>query len=543
PQTREHLEICSLLGITAGVVALTKVDMVEPDWLMMVEEEVTTYLKGSFLEGAPILPVSAHTGAGLGELKAELARLADAYEPHRRSDLFRLPVDRVFTMKGYGTVVTGTLVSGKVKVGDDVTVYPGGLSSKVRTLQSHGAQVEEVAAGSRTAVNLSGLEVEELSRGDVLARPGSLFPSLSWDVELTCLKSSPRSIKHRKEVHFHHGAREVMARVYMLEGEALEPGQTAICRIRFTEPLAGVYGDRVVARSFSPLRTIAGGRLLSPLPHRVKRFSPAVATLRGLGTGTTEEIVLAQLELAANAGLSFAQLLVASSMETKALEKALQLMGGRQEALLVDREARLFASGKVVHALSDGLLAFLADFHAREPMKPGVARGGLASTWGRRLAPKLFHLVLEGLLRKGAIVADQEILRLPGHKVSLASDATALRQKLVEAYTAGGLTPPNMKDVLEPLNLTFKEAAAVFKLLQDEGLLVKIKEEMYFDAAAVAGLIEKVVAFFATREDMHPQDFREVSGLSRKYAIPLLEYFDKEKLTVRVGDNRKLRKR
>ena len=543
PQTREHLEICSLLGITTGIVALTKVDMVEPDWLMMVEEEVANYLKGSFLEGAPILPVSAHTGQGLDALKAELATLVEAYEPHRRSDLLRLPVDRVFTMKGYGTVVTGTLVSGKVKVGEDVTVYPGGLASKVRTLQSHGAQVEEVFAGSRTAVNLSGLEVEQLSRGDVLARPGSLFPSLSWDVELTCLKSSPRSIKHRKEVHFHHGAREVMARVYMLEGEALEPGQTAVCRIRFTEPLAGVYGDRVVARSFSPLRTIAGGRLLSPLAHRVKRFSPAVDTLRGLGTGAPEEIVLAQLALAANAGLSFAQLLVASSMESKALDKALQLMGGRQEALLIDREARTYVSGKVVQELSDGLLAFLADFHAREPMKPGVARGGLASTWGRRLAPKLFHLVLEGLLRRGSIAAEQEILRLPGHKVSLASDASALRQKLVEAYTAGGLTPPNMKDVLDPLNLTFKEAAAVFKLLQDEGQLVKIKEEMYFDAASVAGLIEKVVAFFATHEDMHPQDFREVSGLSRKYAIPLLEYFDKEKLTVRVGDNRKLRKR
>ena len=543
PQTREHLEICSLLGISTGIVALTKVDMVEPDWLMMVEEEVANYLKGSFLEGAPILPVSAHTGQGLDALKAELATLVEAYEPHRRSDLLRLPVDRVFTMKGYGTVVTGTLVSGKVKVGEDVTVYPGGLASKVRTLQSHGAQVEEVFAGSRTAVNLSGLEVEQLSRGDVLARPGSLFPSLSWDVELTCLKSSPRSIKHRKEVHFHHGAREVMARVYMLEGEALEPGQTAVCRIRFTEPLAGVYGDRVVARSFSPLRTIAGGRLLSPLAHRVKRFSPAVDTLRGLGTGAPEEIVLAQLALAANAGLSFAQLLVASSMESKALDKALQLMGGRQEALLIDREARTYVSGKVVQELSDGLLAFLADFHAREPMKPGVARGGLASTWGRRLAPKLFHLVLEGLLRRGSIAAEQEILRLPGHKVSLASDASALRQKLVEAYTAGGLTPPNMKDVLDPLNLTFKEAAAVFKLLQDEGQLVKIKEEMYFDAASVAGLIEKVVAFFATHEDMHPQDFREVSGLSRKYAIPLLEYFDKEKLTVRVGDNRKLRKR
>ncbi len=543
PQTREHLEICSLLGIRAGLVALTKVDMVEPEWLMMVQEEVANHLSGSFLEGAPIVPVSAHTGAGLEELKAELAKLTDSFQPHRRSDLFRLPVDRVFTMKGYGTVVTGTLVSGKLRVGDDITVYPGGLGSKVRNLQSHGASVEEVQAGSRTAVNLAGLEVEQLERGDVLARPGTLFPSYFWDVELTCLKSSPRSIKHRKEVHLHHGSREVMARVYMLEGEALEPGQTAMCRLRFTTPLAGVYGDRVVARSFSPLRTIAGGRLLSPLSHRIKRFSPAVATLRSLGTGTPEEVVSGQLELAGVVGLTFGQLLVATSLESKALEKALQVMGGRQEALQFDREARSFVSGKVMHTLSEGLLAHLEGFHAREPMKQGIARSGLASTWGRRLAPKLFHFVLETLLRKGGIVADQEVLRLAGHKVSLASDAATLRQKLLDAYESGGLTPPNLKDVLEPLNLTFKEASAVFKVLQDEGRLVKVKEEMYFVAEALAGLQEKIIAFFATHEDMHPQDFREVSGLSRKYAIPLLEFYDKEKLTVRVGDNRKLRKR
>lgn len=547
PQTREHLEICSLLGIQAGLVALTKTDMVEPDWLMMVEDEVAQYLQGTFLEGAPILPVSAHTGQGLDELRAELARMVGIYQPRRRSDLFRLPVDRVFTMKGYGTVVTGTLISGRVRVGDDVTVYPKGRATKVRNLQNHGASVEEVASGSRTAMNLAGLEVEDLERGDVVARPGSLFPSPFWDVELTCLKSSPRSIKHRKEVHFHHGSREVMARVYMLDREALEPGQTAVCRVRFSEPLAGVFGDRVVARSFSPLRTIAGGRILSPLPHRVKRFSPAVELLGGLGPagdrGEPEAIVLGQLELAGAAGLTFAQLLVASSMESKALEKALALMGGRQEALQFDRELKAYVSGKVAQQLSDGLLAHLADFHAKEPMKPGVTRSGLASTWGRRLPPKLFHFILEGQLKKGGIASDQEILRLPGHRVSLASDASALREKLLSAYEAGGVTPPNLKDVLDPLNLTFKEAAAVFKVLQDEGALVKVKEEMYFAGSALREVQNKVVAFFATHEDMHPQDFRDVTGLSRKYAIPLLEYFDKEKLTVRVGDNRKLRKR
>jgi len=543
PQTREHLEICSLLGVRAGLVALTKIDMVEPDWLDMVREEVTEYLKGSFLEGAPILPVSAHTGAGLPELKAELARMAAGYAPNRRSDLLRLPVDRVFTMKGYGTVVTGTLVSGKARVGDDITVYPAGLATKIRTLQQHGVQADEVPAGSRTAVNLAGVEVEQIARGDVLARPGSLFPSLAWDVELTCLASAPRPLRHRKEVHFHHGAREVMARVYMLEGESLEPGQTALCRIRFSEPLAGVFGDRVVARSFSPLRTIAGGRLLNPFPHRVKRFSPAVEILRGLAVGTPEAVVLGQLDLAGTEGLTFAQLLVATSLESKALEKALALMGGRQEALLVDREARLYISGKVAAALSEGLLTHLAAFHAREPMKPGVARGGLASTWGRRLAPKLFHFVLEGLLRKGAIAAEQELLRLPDHRVSLASDAASLRAKLLDAYDAGGLTPPNLKDVLDPLGVTFKEAAAVFKHLQDEGRLVKVAEGMYFSAAPLAELQRRVVAFFAGKDEMTPQDFREVSQLSRKYAIPLLEHFDKEKLTVRVGDSRRLRKR
>jgi len=543
PQTREHLEICSLLGVRAGLVALTKIDMVEPDWLDMVREEVAEYLKGSFLEGAPILPVSAHTGAGLPELKAELARMAAGYAPNRRSDLLRLPVDRVFTMKGYGTVVTGTLVSGKARVGDDITVYPAGLATKIRTLQQHGVQADEVPAGSRTAVNLAGVEVEQIARGDVLARPGSLFPSLAWDVELTCLASAPRPLRHRKEVHFHHGAREVMARVYMLEGESLEPGQTALCRIRFSEPLAGVFGDRVVARSFSPLRTIAGGRLLNPFPHRVKRFSPAVEILRGLAVGTSEAVVLGQLDLAGTEGLTFAQLLVATSLESKALEKALALMGGRQEALLVDREARLYISGKVAAALSEGLLTHLAAFHAREPMKPGVARGGLASTWGRRLAPKLFHFVLEGLLRKGAIAAEQELLRLPDHRVSLASDAASLRAKLLDAYDAGGLTPPNLKDVLDPLGVTFKEAAAVFKHLQDEGRLVKVAEGMYFSAAPLAELQRRVVAFFAGKDEMTPQDFREVSQLSRKYAIPLLEHFDKEKLTVRVGDSRRLRKR
>lgn len=542
PQTREHLEICSLLGTTTGLVALTKVDMVEPEWREMAREDVAAFLRGSFLEGAPILPVSAVKGEGMSELRAELARLAREYQAKRRSDLLRLPVDRIFTMKGYGTVVTGTLVSGRVRVGDEVMVYPAGRATKVRTLQSHGRQAEESLAGQRTAVNLAGLEVEELERGEVLAAPSSLFPELAWDVELYLLPSAGRPLKHRKEVHFHHGSREVLARIHLLDREQLAPGERCVAQARFVAPMVGVHGDRFVLRSFSPLRTIGGGRILSPRWRRTKRFSPAVERLASLAEAAPDVLLATQLELAGTTGLSFAELLVMTNVESRALDKLLQEAGGRQQLFCFDREGRVYVAGSVVEGLATDLLRFLAEYHRRETLKPGVTRGELHSTWGRKLNPRLFHFVLERLLKKGEMVAEQEVLRLPGHKVSLASDQAALKDRLLAAYRAGGATPPNLKDVLDPLGLTMKEAAPVFKVLLESGALVKVKEDMFFAGEAMAALKGLVVGHFNTAEELDPAGFREVTGLSRKYAIPVLEYLDKEKVTVRVGDKRRLRR-
>ncbi|WFS61387.1 selenocysteine-specific translation elongation factor [Pseudodesulfovibrio thermohalotolerans] len=543
PQTREHLEICQLLGVSAGLVALTKIDMVDEEWLEMVKEEVAAYLEPTFLGGAPILPVSAHTGQGLDELKAELRTLVAEFKPRRRSDLFRLPVDRVFTMKGHGTVVTGTMISGSISLGEDVTLYPGSTTSKVRGLQSHGETVETAQAGRRTAVNLAGLEVDDVHRGDVLARPGSLFPSDVWDIELTVLESSRLPLKHRREIHFHHGARDILARIYLLDRDELAPGETAVCQARFSEPMAGVWGDRVVLRSFSPLRAFAGGRVIGPAGHRIKRFSKDVELLGQLASDKPEEVAAAQLELAGPKGVSFAELLTMTNLETKGLEKTLGLLGGQQRAVLFDKEARRYAGGALADRLASELLDFLAEFHRRESMKPGVQRGELASSWGRDLPPKLMHFLLERLLKKGEIEIDQDVFRLKGHKVSLASDQAKVRETILGAYAGGGVTPPNLKDVLDPLGMTAKQAAPVLRLLQDQGELVRVKDDMYYHAQALNGIRDGIVGFFVDHEEMSAPDFKDITGLSRKYLIPVLEYFDKEKLTVRVGDVRRLRKR
>jgi selenocysteine-specific elongation factor len=541
PQTREHLEICSLLGISAGVVALTKVDMVEPEWLELVTEEVGSFLSGTFLAGSPVIAVSAHTGAGLDLLTAELAELAARFRPLRRSDLVRLPVDRVFTMKGYGTVATGTLISGKIAAGDDLAVYPRGLATKARNLQVHGLPAQEATAGQRTAVNLQGLEVEDVARGDVLARPGSLFPSTLWDVELSCLSSSPLALKHRTELHFHHGCREVLAKLHLLDRDKLEPGQTCVCQVRFPEPMAGVFGDRCVLRSFSPLRTVAGGKLIGPLARPLKRRSPLLATLAALSGASAEELILGQLALAGEAGVSAALLLILTNLESRELDKLLQNLAAKQAVFQFDREAKVYVHGTTLASLNERLLVFMADFHAKNQIKPGLTRSELASSGGSRIAPKLFHFLVERLLKSGALLAEAEIIRLPGHVSKLGADQDTMRAGIALAYQAGGLTPPNLPDVLGPLGVSPREAAPVFKVLLDQGVLLKIKEDMYFDAAAVAGLIDRVRAYFKTARELGPVEFKELTGLSRKYAIPLLEFFDKQKLTIRVGDKRQLR--
>lgn len=552
PQTREHMEICSLLGVRAGLVALTKTDAVDEEIRLLAEEDVRGFLSGTFLENAPLVPVSARTGEGLDLLAQEIERLALALAPVRSKDIFRLPVDRVFTMRGHGTVVTGTMIGGSVSVGDMVELVPRGLRGKVRSLQSHGEAVDTAPSGRRTAVNVPDFAVDDVHKGDVLALPETLFPTFSWLVELQCLPSSPRALRHRSEAHFHHGARDVQARIYLADKEKLQPGERCLARISLPEPLAAVYGDRFVLRSFSPLRTVAGGVVLNPLGvdmrRRSKGFAERLNLLQSLvpeRNSADEDKVHIQLccTEGADKGLSFSALRVLAGLDGKVLEKALTQLSSSRRAVCFDREARLYIADVFFTALGESCLKAIKAFHAANPEKPGMPKGELLSGWGRTVPPRLAHALAEHLLKQGALQATGDALHLPAHKAAFSREQAPLSEALLAAHRKAGLAPPNLSDVLERLGATKKEVAPVLAALRQSGDLVRVAEGLWYAGEHLRALEKKVGEWFTQNETLDLAAFKEMTGLSRKYLVALLEYFDAQKITMRLGDARVLRKK
>ncbi len=543
PQTKEHIEICSLLGITKGIVAITKIDLVDEELLELAIEDVKEYLSSTFLKDAEIICVSSHTGVGLDELKSAIYKMVETIKQKESSDIFILPVDRVFTLKGHGTVITGTLVSGDIKVGEDVTLYPKEKSSKVRHIQVHGEPQEYIKAGRRTAINLANLEVDDIKRGDVVARPNTLFPSTTWDVEIECLSSSPRPLLHRKEIHFHHGTKEILARIYLLDKDKVEPGQRAIAQIRFPEPMVGVFGDKFVIRSFSPLRTIAGGTVINPIGKKIKRFSEQVKILKQLLKGDIEEKILIHLNQMKTQGCSFKMLHVLTNVNSKDLEKTLNKLLSSQQIFCFDKDEKTYISNLVVEMTLHDLISYIDNFHKQNPMEPGLPKGQLFSDWGKNLSKKLVNFLIEHAIKKGLIEAEEDIIRKKGYKISLRKDQTRLKETVLNKFINSGYTPPSIKKLIEDLNVDRKELEPILKILIEEKRIVKVKEDLYFSKEAIEEIKSKVIKFFENNQEMKPQDFKAMTNLSRKFSIPLLEYLDKEKITMRIGDVRKLRRK
>lgn len=544
PQTREHMEICSLLGIQYGFVALTKIDMVEPEWLDLVTEEVRDFTQGTFLEGAPIVPVSSITGEGIADFIKALDALCRKVPDRSNSGIFRLPVDRVFTMRGFGTVITGTLISGCIRTGDPVMIYPSKITSKVRGIQAHNQTVEQAASGMRTAINFQGLEKAVINRGDVLSTPESLFPSFMVDILLEYLPGNPKVLKNRTRVRFHSGTSEILGNVILLNADELQPGQSAPAQIRLDAPITVVKDDRFVIRSYSPVRTIGGGRVINPIPAKHKRFQPDVVEgLKHLLEADFGSVVAYQTETCGVKGVSFNELRIMTNLPEKRLQQMLHGLLSRQALIQVEKDPPTYIHRRAYDQLKQDALGCLEAYHEANPLKAGMSKEELKSKLPPFLGPKLYNLLLGQTSKEGAIVAEEDLIRLAAHRISLEEDQADIRNRILDAYRKSGLQPPYFNDLCDQMNISENRAKEVLMLLVKEGTIVKIKEDLYFDAGAVDALKEKLVSFLTENGEIATPQFKEMTGVSRKFVIPLIEYFDSKNVTIRIGDIRKLRNR
>ena len=538
PQTTEHLEILQLLEVKRGVVALTKADLVDSDWIEFVKEDVRQALSGTFLADSTMIPVASTTGDGLPELLAAIQEACNSAEGRDSSGAFRLPVDRVFTLTGFGTIVTGTLVSGTVTVGDAVEVMPRGLSSRIRGIHVYGQKVESAGAGTRVGLNLAGLDVADIVRGDICASPGTLQASSMLDLKLSLLRSAPHPLKNRNRVRLHIGAAELLGRVVLLDREELRPGEQTFVQFRSETPASGARGDRFVIRSYSPMVTIGGGVVVDPTPRKHRRFdAAALSSLETSSQGSPEELLEQALKHAA-AGTTAAE-----------LKKATGLADTQQLLTLLKEKGSVIElnGGRLLHAsifagLLSGMREVLTRFHARNPLKPGMPKEELRHTAAKAFDSRSFAALLARMEEAGQIAATDTIVSLPEHQVSLDAEQQKAADKILQELQKCGFNVPSQEDLLQKTGLPPAIAKDVLDVLIHRGEVVKAAEDLYFHAAAVEKAEQMLRAHFEKHGSITVSQFRDLTGSTRKFALPLLEYFDSKKVTRRVGDERVLAK-
>ncbi len=542
PQTREHLDICRLLAVRHGVIALTKSDLVDADWLTLVGQDIRDFVRGSFLEAAPVVPVSSATGAGLPELRAALDGMVASIAERSPEGIFRMPIDRVFSMKGFGTVVTGTLVAGSIATGDAIDILPQGIQAKLRGIQVHNLPADQASAGMRTALNLQGIDKAVLERGSVATLPGTLETTIRVGAWLDHLASAPLPLKHRERVRLHAGTAEIPATVILLEADELAPGSGGYVQFVLDRPAVLLPRDRYVIRSFSPVFTIGGGEILDNSPPRLKRFTDAAqGHLAALRDGTAESAVLLFCREAGVRGATIEKL--TARLGIADLRSRIEKMRAAEKITVYSDDPLSVTLPDIIGELESAVSGALSAFHGEQPLKPGPVRDELRARLPRTLDVRLFSWVLEALEKQKKIRITNEFLALPAHTPVLKEDEKSLRGRMLGLYRQAGSMPPTVKEVTEQMHAPAKEITAMLGLLVREGLLFKVAEDLYFEAKAMEELIKKTIALAANNNaEITLAGFKEATGLTRKFMIPLLEYFDKTKLTMRVADKRLLRR-
>ena len=520
PQTREHFEICRLLGIPRGVIALTKCDLVDQDILDLVRLEVEEFVRGSFLETAPVIPVSSTSMLGMHELRAALDEAAGGIACKDVSRYPRLPIDRSFSMRGHGAVITGTLISGSLAIDDEVELYPAGIRARIRGLQVHGSPAERARAGERTAVNLGGVDAKDARRGMTLAPPGLFRATQTIDSSFELLAGA-HPLKHRAPVHFHAGTAEVEAQARLIASlDPMKPGTRAHVRFVLREPLLLLPGDRFIVRMFSPVVTIGGGVVLDiAAPGRLRR-AQLDQRLTNLESGNRVSILVNESEF----GLSAAQIVARTGMRASEI--------GEPAGVVRLQGDWLVASAWIERTLAK-FREILKDFHRKNPLQPGLAKEALRS---RELVGAPAFLLDALLARANDIVAEGENVRLASHRVALKEDETAATEKIEAQFRDGGLAVPSTQEVLAKSGVEAARARPLLQILLKNRKLIRVGDDLIYHASAVESLRKTLAARKGARFSV--ADFKDWTGVSRKYAIPLLEYLDREHVTRREGDQR-----
>lgn len=538
PQTREHFDICRLLGVSRGVVAITKSDLVDADMLGLVELEAEEYLRGSFLERAPIVPVSAKTGAGIEALKTALHNVASEVPGKDAARYFRLPIDRAFAMKGFGTVVTGTLISGSVGAEDEVELFPGCKRLRVRGVQSGGKTLERASAGQRTAVNLAGIDHAEVKRGMSLAAPGRFRTTRRLDVRLALLPSA-RKLKHRANVHFHSGTSATIAEVLLYGRGALEPGQSALAHLRLQDEMLVQAGDRFIVRQFSPVITIGGGAVLDPLARRPTLRDAARPTFLEILEGGKRNEVFAAMTERALLGIGQDEIVTRTGWPEKEIRETAQSLVAAGRIKSVSQEPLILVARKAFDEVSRKISERVERFHRENPLSPGIAREQLRASLGRRVREETFGAALGELAAGKKLELQGEIVKRAGAEIALQPEEARAKEQIEKAFSEAGLAVPSVKEVLTRLPVETKRAEKLLQILLREKSLVRVSPELIFHREALGRLREMLGAHKKTKsERISVPGFKELTGITRKYAIPLLEYLDRERVTRRAGDER-----
>ena len=529
PQTREHFDICRLLGVKRGVVALTKSDMVDTETLELVRMEAEEFLRGSFLENVPLVPVSAKTGTGLGDLKKALSDAAASASTKDAARYFRLPIDRAFAMKGFGSVVTGTLISGSVAPGDEVELLPRGERLRVRGVQSGGKSVERATPGQRTAVNLAGIEHSALKRGMVLAAPGKFRKTRRVDVRLELLPSA-RKLKQGTRVHFHAGTAETIAEVFFHGEKELPPGASALANLKLQDEVLVLAGDRFIVRQFSPVVTIGGGAVLDPLARRPMLRDPGRAAFLETLAPMTERALL---------GLGHEEIVARTGWTEKEIQGTLEKLRGTGRIRIVSAEPLALVSGKLFEDVRKKIVEKVERFQKENPLLPGIAREDLRASLGKRVRSETFRAALEELVAQKSLDAQGELVKKAGSEIALLPEEAKAKEQIEAAFASAGLAVPSVKEVLAKLAVESKRAEKLLQILLREKSLVRVSAELVFHRQALGQLKEQLAVYKKTKSDrISVPAFKELTGITRKYAIPLLEYLDREHVTRRVGEER-----